>query len=73
MLLPKSERENIDFYSAALIYAGFGEKENALIWLEKACDARDGMAGIMLKVDPRMQGLRGELRVQKILERMNLA
>jgi serine/threonine protein kinase/tetratricopeptide (TPR) repeat protein len=72
-LLQRSEREHIDFYSTVVICAGLGEKENALSWLEKACEARDGMVPLLAKVDPRLQALHGEPRFQKVLQRMNLA
>ena len=71
-LLDRAERETIDFSSIAAIYATLGDVENALTSLEKACDAR-GMSGVMVNMDPRYAGLRGEPRFQNILKRMNLA
>ncbi len=71
-LQDRAERETIDFSSFAAIYASLGDVENALTYLEKACDAR-GMSGVMVNMDPRYAGLRGEPRFQNILKRMNLA
>ncbi len=71
-LLDRAKRETIDFLSVAVIYAGLGDIEDALISLEKGCDAR-GMSGVLVKVDPRFDPLRSEPRFQQILRRMNLA
>ena len=71
-LQDRAERETIDFSSFAAIYASLGDVENALTYLEKACDAR-GMSGVMVNMDPRYAGLRSEPRFQSILQRMNLA
>jgi serine/threonine protein kinase/tetratricopeptide (TPR) repeat protein len=71
-LQDRAERETIDFSSIAAIYASLGDVENALTYLEKACDGR-GMSGVMINMDPRNAGLRSEPRFQNILMRMNLA
>ena len=71
-LLDRAKRETIDFTAVALIYVGMGDTENALVSLEKACDAR-GMSGVGMKVDPRYDALRFEPRFQRALRRMNLA
>jgi serine/threonine protein kinase/tetratricopeptide (TPR) repeat protein len=71
-LLGRAERETIDFTSIAVIYAGLGDTDNALLYLEKACEAR-GMSGVLLKPDPRLDPLRSEPRFQKLLRQMNLA
>jgi eukaryotic-like serine/threonine-protein kinase len=71
-LLARAERETVDFTSVAVIYAGLGDTDNALLYLEKACDAR-GMTGMLMKPDPRLDQLRSEPRFQKLLRQMNLA
>ena len=70
-LLEKSERELIECSALALIYVGLGEIENALNWMEKACDAR-GLLAVWGNVDPRFDPLRGEPRFQAVIRRMNL-
>jgi serine/threonine protein kinase/tetratricopeptide (TPR) repeat protein len=72
-LLERSEREHTDYYQIALIYAGLGDKENALLWLEQACEGRDGFLPLLGKVDPRLQALHGEARYQNVLQRLRLA
>jgi len=71
-LKDRAERETIDFISLTLIYVGLGDVDNALISLDKACDAR-GMVGVFTKVDPRLASLHSEPRFQQALKRMNLA
>lgn len=72
-LLDKSEREKTNYYQIALIYAGLGDSESVLLWLEKACEARDAFLPMMVKVDPRMHPAHGDARYQKVLQRLNLA
>ena len=64
--------ENVSYYKAS-IYAGLGEKEQALEWLEKAYDERSDLL-VYLKVDPIFDSrLRSEPRFGKLLQRMGLA
>src|SRR5207248_6839488 len=54
-----------------MLYAGLGEKDEALKWLEKAYDERaDGLT--WLNVDPMLDGLRSDPRFQKLVERIGL-
>ncbi|HEX7961779.1 MAG TPA: hypothetical protein VF493_17790, partial [Terriglobales bacterium] len=54
-----------------MLYAGVGEKSEALNWLEKAYDERaDGLT--WLKVDPMLDDLRPDPRFQKLLKRIGL-
>ena len=71
-LLDRAERETGDPFAIALVYAGLRDTENALTWLEKACDAR-GYISVKAKVDPRLDPLRAEPRFQNVLKRMNLS
>jgi tetratricopeptide (TPR) repeat protein len=64
-----SKDEKVGTYEVAFIYAGLGEKDQALEWLEKAYTERDqGLA--FLKVDPTLDPLRSDPRFQEILRRM---
>jgi adenylate cyclase len=57
-----------------MIYAGLGEKDKALEWLEKSYEEHyvvgDGTADI--KVDPVFDSLRSDPRFRDLLRRMNL-
>ena len=57
--------------SMAVIYDGFGDKEEAISWLEKAF--AEGRTNMGLKVDPTWDSLRPEPRFQDLLRRMGLA
>jgi DNA-binding winged helix-turn-helix (wHTH) protein len=59
-------------YVRARLYAAIGDKAKALEWLEKAFEERDGGLSL-LKVDPGLDGVRGEPRFQSILERVGLS
>jgi TolB-like protein/Tfp pilus assembly protein PilF len=70
-LLAPSNRGKVFSEHIAWIFAGLGEKEKALQWLEAACDARDPNM-VMLKVWPAWDPLRAEPRFQALLKRMKL-
>jgi serine/threonine-protein kinase len=71
-LAERSRRSYVPPTSIAVIYAGLGEKENALEWLEKAWGEQD--VGLhTLKVHPIFNGLCTDPRFQDLLRRMNLA
>lgn len=53
--------------SKAMIYAGLGEKENALVALARARDQNDASL-IWLRVDSRFDWLRAEPRFQELLQ-----
>jgi tetratricopeptide (TPR) repeat protein len=50
----------------ARAYAQLGEKEQAIVWLEKAYDERAPVL-LMLNVDPEFRSLRSEPRFTKLL------
>jgi len=56
-------------YAIAVIYAGLGETDEALKWLEIACDERATWM-IFLKVHPYFDNLRAEPRFQELLQRL---
>ena len=55
----------------ALIYAGLGETEAALEYLEHCCLRRSSMI-LRLTTDPRLAALRGEARFHKLLSKFGL-
>ncbi len=59
-------------YDVATIYARLGEKEQALIWLEKAYGDRSGNLAMYLKVDPKFDHLRDDPRFRNLLRRVGL-
>ncbi|HEY2800995.1 MAG TPA: tetratricopeptide repeat protein [Chthoniobacterales bacterium] len=71
-LTNSSEPRGAQPYPLALIYLAFGEKEKALRLLEQAYDERSiqlgGNTG-SLKIDPRLDPLRGDPRFEKLLAR----
>jgi serine/threonine-protein kinase len=67
-----SEAEHVPAFDIAIVYAGLGENQQALEWLERAYEDRSGWIG-HIKVDPRLKHLHSEPRFQNLLRRMNLA
>jgi serine/threonine-protein kinase len=55
-------------YAVAAIYAGLGQTDQALEWLERACDERATWM-IFLKVHPYFDNLHPEPRFQELLKR----
>ena len=55
----------------AIVYAGLGDTENALRWLEQGFEVRD-VRLVFLLVDPRWDGLRQEPRFKNLSRLLNL-
>lgn len=64
-------REYVPAYGLAEVYAALGDKEQAFAWLERAYEERSSEL-VYLKVEPRLDGLRSDLRFQHLLRRMRL-
>lgn len=63
------EKSGIGRYEIALIYAALGGKDDAFTWLDRAFQARD--KGILyLKIDPCLDPLRSDPRLQKLTARV---
>jgi DNA-binding winged helix-turn-helix (wHTH) protein/tetratricopeptide (TPR) repeat protein len=56
-------------YGVALINVGLGERERAFEWLEKLYEERDEWT-LWLRVAPELEGLRGDERFLRLLERI---
>jgi serine/threonine-protein kinase len=68
----KKENEYIAPYYFAAVYAGLGEKSDAIHWLEKAIEERTALDYLnYIKVEPKFDALRSDPRFQEILRRMN--
>ncbi len=63
------QRESQGSYPIALIYAGLGDKDQAMAWLEKTYQERGFL--VFLKTDPKFDLLRDDPRFQDLLRRMN--
>jgi DNA-binding winged helix-turn-helix (wHTH) protein/TolB-like protein/cytochrome c-type biogenesis protein CcmH/NrfG len=59
------------FIFIAMNYAQLGDKDQAFVWLGKACDQRNSWLP-ELKVDPVWDNLRSDARFAVLLERVNL-
>jgi tetratricopeptide (TPR) repeat protein len=66
-----SNQRYVSSYHIALIYTGLGEKDRAFEWLEKAYEERSDLL-VYLKVEPRLDSLRSDLRFADLLRRMGL-
>jgi len=66
-----SKQKYVSPYLIAEIYAGLGEKDQALEWLEKACDEH-ATSVIFLKVEPSFDDLRSDPRFQEMVRRIGL-
>jgi TolB-like protein/Tfp pilus assembly protein PilF len=56
----------------AYIYLGLGQKDQALEWLEKSYEARFPWLAFQIKLDPRLNSLRPDPRLQNIMRRMGV-
>src|SRR5579863_1254706 len=66
-----SKAHYVSPYAVAVVYAGLGEKERSLEWLEKAVEGRDVWL-VWIKQDPRLDRLRSSPRFEALLRHMRL-
>jgi len=66
-----SKTTYVPSYGVAAIYAALGRKDDAFTYLEKAYDERDSWMDY-LGLDPRLDGLRSDLRFGDLMRRMKL-
>ena len=59
-------------YGVALIYAGLGEKDQALNWLQKALEDRSHWL-VWMRLDPRWDPIRKDARFEEISRRVGIA
>jgi tetratricopeptide (TPR) repeat protein len=69
-LKSRSNERYVPSYNFAMIYNGFGMREEALNQLEKAFTERDARM-ILLKVEPKWNNLRSEPRFIALIKQMN--
>lgn len=70
-LLAESKRNPIEPHHFALIYAGLGQKNEAMVMLEQAYRQHSPMM-VWLKVDPRFDSLRPDPAFQELMRRVGL-
>jgi TolB-like protein/DNA-binding winged helix-turn-helix (wHTH) protein/tetratricopeptide (TPR) repeat protein len=70
-LLEQSKKQYVAPFYIALVYAGLGENEIAMDWLEKAYDDRSNGL-VFLKVDPELDTLRSNPRFKELQRKMHL-
>lgn len=67
---PDERQTPVDAYFLALVLSELGDKDRALAALEQAYQGRTALMAV-LKIDPRIDGLRDDRRFADLLRRMN--
>jgi len=70
-LKEQSARRYVSPYQVAMIYAGLGDKDQALTWLERAYQQRVHNM-VFLKVEPELDGLRSDPRFASLVQQLGL-
>jgi adenylate cyclase len=70
-LLDRSRSRYLPSYWIALVFAGLGDADRAVEWLERAYEERSGWL-VWIKVEPRFDGLRADPRFSSLLRRLRL-
>jgi tetratricopeptide (TPR) repeat protein len=70
-LLDLAKRYSVSPGYIAMVYIALDQREQAFIWLEKAYRQHSAMMA-WLKVDPRFDGIRSELRFQELMQHVGL-
>jgi tetratricopeptide (TPR) repeat protein len=68
----RSTKSYVDPEPIAEVYLALGENDEALRWLDKACENRAPVFTWIAKRDPKFDRLRNDPRFQALLERMRL-
>ncbi len=70
-LMQQSKKQYVSPFYVAIVYAGLGENDHALDWLEKAYGDHSN-AIIFLKVDPQLDTLRSNPRFHELQRKLRL-
>jgi hypothetical protein len=70
-LCVRAQKTYVPAYDLALVCAGLGRTDQAFDWLNKAYQERSGWL-TYLKVEPRLDTLRGDSRFNDLLRRVRL-
>ena len=65
-----SKERYVSAYGFAIFYLGLGDKEEALRWLEKSYQDRDGVDISQIRIDPFLDPLRGEPRFEELVTKV---
>jgi TolB-like protein/Tfp pilus assembly protein PilF len=71
VLLDSSAQRFVSPYNIAIVFAGLGDEENALAWLEKAYQTRDARL-VWVGVESKWDSLREHPQFQDLLRRLKL-
>ncbi len=71
LLINRSDSTYVTPWQIATLYTRAGQKDKALIWLEKAFDQHDGNM-TYIGIDPIFDILKGDSRFSNLLKKMNL-
>jgi DNA-binding winged helix-turn-helix (wHTH) protein/TolB-like protein/Flp pilus assembly protein TadD len=66
----RTSQPYVPAYAIALVYAGLGDNDHALTWLQKAFDDRSTSIAF-LKLDPELTDLHSDPRFQQLAQRLN--
>ena len=71
--MSQKEKSEEGYFSPfqTIVYAGLGETDKALEWLEKSIEERD--TNWTIKIEPLFDDLYSDPRRTKLMEKMNLA
>jgi len=67
----QSRHRSVPAYDLAVIHAGLGATDAALLWLDKSLATHDPES-MILPIDPRLDALRGDPRFAALVSRMGL-
>jgi TolB-like protein/Tfp pilus assembly protein PilF len=65
-----SKQRYVSAYSFALVYLGLGDKEEALRWLDKSYQDREGSDIALIKINPFFDPLRGDPRFEELVTKV---
>lgn len=72
-LLELAGRRRVDAYCVALIYVALGQQDQAIEWLDTACNSHGVWFTYMVNGDPRLDALRSDPRLEKLVQHLGPA
>src|SRR5947207_2156025 len=65
-----AQRREVGAYDRAILHLSLGDKNEAMRWLERSFDDRDGANIGTIKVDPLLESLRGDPRFEALVQKV---